>query len=371
MRSLSDYRYDLPPDRIAQTPASDRDASRLLVLNRKTGAIDHRQFRDLPDLLLPGDLLVVNNTQVVPARLTGWKETGGRAQVLILDYRGASQNSGPPVHRCLIKAAKRTRPGTRLWFDKAGEVLSGEVINASDGLYTIRFDCHGHFETILYKIGRMPLPPYIRRDDVSDPPCDDAAAYQTVYAAQKGAVAAPTAGLHFTTDLLDRLKAVGVEIAEITLHVGYGTFLPVRVKDIRDHKMHAETYAIPETTAQAVNQAKAKSRRIVAVGTTCVRTLEWAADDSGHIKAGSGECDLFIYPGYRFKAVDAIITNFHLPESTLLMLVSAFAGRERILAAYQEAIERGYRFYSYGDAMLISLQPKKDPTTSIPRKDVD
>jgi len=349
--SLSDYRYDLPPERIAQTPAPDRDASRLLTLDRETGAADHRRFRDLPDLLRPADLLVVNNTQVVPARLTGRKETGGRAEVLILDYTGKTNNGGPPVHRCLVKASKRARPGTRIRFD---DDLSGEVIGFRDGIHTVKFMCGGDFEAILYRIGRMPLPPYIRRDEAADPPCDDGTAYQTVYAARKGAVAAPTAGLHFTPDLLGRLKAAGVGIAEITLHVGYGTFLPVRVEDIRDHRMHAETYTIPEAAAESINRARAEARRIVAVGTTCVRTLEWAADKAGRIVAGSGDCDLFIYPGYRFKTVDAMITNFHLPESTLLMLVSAFAGRDRVLAAYREAIEHGYRFYSYGDAMFIA-----------------
>ncbi len=351
MYSLSDYRYDLPPDRIAQTPAPDRDGSRLLTLDRKTGSLDHRRFRNLPDLLRPTDLLVINNTQVVPARLTGRKETGGRAEVLILDYTGPARNGTPPVHRCLVKASKRARPGTRIRFDAD---LSGEVIGIGEGMHTVRFDCDGDFEASLYRIGRMPLPPYIRRDEAADPPCDDGTAYQTVYAARKGAVAAPTAGLHFTPELLDRLRTAGVGIAEITLHVGYGTFLPVRVGDIRDHRMHAEAYTIPETAADAVNRARSEGRRIVAVGTTCVRTLEWAADETGRIAAGSGDCDLFIYPGYRFKAVDAMITNFHLPESTLLMLVSAFAGRDRVLAAYREAIERGYRFYSYGDAMFIS-----------------
>jgi S-adenosylmethionine:tRNA ribosyltransferase-isomerase len=349
--SLSDYRYDLPPERIAQSPAPDRDASRLLILDRETGATGHRRFRDLPDLLRPTDLLVVNNTQVVPARLTGRKESGGRAEVLILDYTGAANNGGPPVHRCLVKASKRARPGSRIRFD---DDLEGEIIDFSDGIHTVRFACRGDFEKTLYRIGRMPLPPYIRRDEEADAPCDDGTAYQTVYAARKGAVAAPTAGLHFTPDLLERLKAAGVGIAEITLHVGYGTFLPVRVDDIREHRMHAETYTIPDAAADAVNRAKADNRRIVAVGTTCVRTLEWAADENGRIGSGSGECDLFIYPGYRFRAVDAMITNFHLPESTLLMLVSAFAGRDRVLAAYREAVERGYRFYSYGDAMLIS-----------------
>ncbi len=350
MHSLSDYRYELPPDRIAQTPAPDRDASRLMALDRTTGAMEHHRFRDLPNLLRPADLLVINNTQVVPARLSGRKETGGRVEVLILDYHGAAGDGGPPVHRCLIKAAKRPKPETRLRFD---EGLSGEVIDFKDGIHTVRFACDADFEAILYRIGRMPLPPYIRRHETADPPCDDGTAYQTVYAARKGAVAAPTAGLHFTPALLDRLKTAGIDVAQITLHVGYGTFLPVRVADIRGHRMHAETYAIPAAAADAVNRARSENRRVVAVGTTCVRTLEWAADEAGWIKAGSGDCDLFIYPGYRFKAVDAMITNFHLPESTLLMLVSAFAGRERILAAYQEAIDRGYRFYSYGDAMLV------------------
>ncbi len=353
MFSLKDYTYSLPEDRIAQKPADRRDRSRLLVLDRRSGGLSHRIFADLPDLLQPSDLLVVNNTRVIPGRLPGRKETGGKVEVLILS--GGNGRSGPAdgdvVRDCLVKASKRPRPGARFFFDGG---LSAEVIASNDHVHTLRFTCSEDFDRLLDRIGKMPLPPYILKSRSDEyPERNDRAAYQTVYAEQKGAVAAPTAGLHFTPELMDTLREIGITIAPITLHVGYGTFVPVRVSDIREHRMHAEWYSIPAETAARINRARSEGNRVIAVGTTSVRTLEYASDDGGRVAEGSGRCDLFIYPGYRFKAVDAVITNFHLPESTLLMLVSAFADRERVLNAYRAAVENGYRFYSYGDAMLI------------------
>ena len=352
MYRLEDYQYDLPEERIAQAPTRPRDRSKLLVLERQTGETAHRRFFDLPDLLSSGDLLVINNTEVIPARLFGKKETGGKAEVLILDYpeAGDGLNGGEAmVCRCLIRSAKRPRPGMTIKFDGP---FTGKVIEGKDGIYYIGFTFEGEFMDVLGRLGRIPLPPYIRRKSGIPAP-EDARAYQTVYARQKGAVAAPTAGLHFTPELLGCLTKRGILIAEITLHVGYGTFLPIRCVDIREHRMHAEGYTVSDETAAMVNSARSKGSRIVAVGTTCVRTLEFISDEKGRVTSGIGRCDLFIYPGYPFKIVDAVITNFHLPQSTLLMLVSAFAGRKRILDAYQEAIRLGYRFYSFGDAMLI------------------
>ena len=346
--SLQDYDYDLPEDLIAQNPAEQRDHSRLLVLNREDGSISHRYFYELPELLKPSDVLVINNTEVIPARLYGKKQSGGNVEILILNYGSTAQKESDRslICRCLLKASKRTKPGTKIFLD---EEMSAEVLSYHEGFCDLKFYCSKDFETLLYRIGKIPLPPYIRRDSNSD----DRQTYQTVYAEQKGAIAAPTAGLHFTQAILDKLKSEAILIVPITLHVGYGTFLPVRVSDIREHKMHAEYFSVSETSAHAINHAKQNGQRIIAVGTTCVRTLEYASDSDGRIRHGAGECDLFIYPGYRFKAADAMITNFHLPQSTLLMLVSAFAGREKILNAYQEAISAKYRFYSYGDAMLI------------------
>ena len=353
MFSLCDYNYDLPDDLIAQQPARERDQSKLLSLNRKTGGLSHHTFQDLYDLLFPTDVLVVNNTEVIPGRLFGKKNTGGRVELLILDFAGRRKNSiknGGTAFECLIKASKRPTPGTVLFFQKG---LTGEVVDFQDGIFVVKFFCEDDFENILYQIGQIPLPPYIKRGEHSDLACDDKTAYQTIYASQRGAVAAPTAGLHFSQKFLNKLKTKGIQIVEITLHIGYGTFLPVRTSDIRQHRMHSEWYRILKDTAEAINHAKARGSRIVAVGTTAVRTLEFAADSSGHLREGSGQCDLFIYPGYCFNVVDAMITNFHLPKSTLLMLVSAFAGRERVLNAYQEAVHKRYRFYSYGDGMLI------------------
>lgn len=350
MYSLIDYDYNLPKDLIAQQPVAGRDRSRLLLMDRENGGRTHHTFQDLTDLLLPSDVLVVNNTKVVPGRLFGKKASGGKVELLILDYAGKQKTDirKDTVYSCLIKASKRPRPGTALLFDRG---LSGEVLDFKDGKFTVHFDCDGRFEDLLDEIGHVPLPPYIQRDETA---FDDKVAYQTVYASRKGAVAAPTAGLHFSDTILEKLKNKGVQVVEITLHVGYGTFLPVRVSDIRQHHMHSEWFCISEKAAAAISNAKADGRRIVAVGTTSVRTLEFAADPSGRLEKRSGACDLFIFPGYHFKMVDAMITNFHLPKSTLLMLVSAFAGREPVLNAYKEAISKQYRFYSYGDAMLIA-----------------
>lgn len=352
MYSLDDYDFELPQDLIAQAPSTRRDDSRLLLVKRDTDALSHYHFRDLCDVLIPGDVLVINDTRVVPARLVGQKKTGGRVEVLILDYARAVENTrtaGVMSCECLVKTARRIQPGMMVYF---GGDVTAEIGDCRDGVFSVTFYYDGDFGGLLDEIGSVPLPPYIRRE-VNPGRTEDKAAYQTVYAAQKGAAAAPTAGLHFTRPLLDKVGTHGVTIATITLHVGYGTFRPVKVSDIREHRMHSEDFSIPEATAEAISRAKAEGRRVVAVGTTCVRTLEYASDDQGRIRPGRGVCDLFAYPGYRFKVVDAMITNFHLPRSTLIMLVAAFTGRERILAAYREAIDRGYRFFSYGDAMMI------------------
>jgi S-adenosylmethionine:tRNA ribosyltransferase-isomerase len=346
MYSLSAYDYHLPQELIAEKPLAQRDFSRLLLLNRNTDELSHDEFSRLPDLVSSNDILVVNNTKVIPGRLLGRKDTGGKVEVLILDYAGATKGHGEFISNCIIKASKTSKPGTLLHF---GEGLKAEVLDGQEGIYTLKFLYQGSFQDLLYKIGRVPLPPYIKRAQDAD----DRLSYQTVYASAKGAVAAPTAGFHFTEKLIKRIKAKGARVVSVTLHIGYGTFLPVRVSDIRDHRMRSERFTIPEVSADAINRAKAEGKRIVAVGTTSVRTLEFASDTNGKLAKGSGSCDLFIYPGYRFKVVDAMITNFHLPKSTLLMLVSAFAGRERILKAYAAAIKEKYRFYSYGDAMFI------------------
>ena len=352
MFSLENYNYKLPEKLIAQEPVTRRDRSKLLFMHKETGRLSHHRFYEICDLLVPSDILVINNTEVIPARLFGKKATGGKAEVLILDYPGERKNRtcGELVLRCLIKTSKRPKNGTALFFDQG---LQAKVVDYQEGIYKVKFSYKGDFESILYRIGNVPLPPYIKREG-NNFACDDRTCYQTVYALQKGAVAAPTAGLHFSKNLLRKIAEKGVRIVAVTLHVGYGTFLPVRVSDIRDHRIHSEWRSISKDTADIVNRAKTDGRRILAVGTTCVRALEYAADKSGNVFHGSGSCDLFIYPGYGFKVVDAMITNFHLPQSTLLMLVSAFAGRENILKSYQEAIQNRYRFFSYGDAMLIA-----------------
>jgi S-adenosylmethionine:tRNA ribosyltransferase-isomerase len=352
MYLLDDYHYTLPEALIAQHPAPQRENSRLLTLERRSGTISHHRFIDICEYLYPGDVLVVNNTAVVPARLTGQKKTGGKVELLIIDYAGSGEGKNPLGKRtcqCLLKAAKRPRPGALIDFD---DTLAAEVIGFHEGIFTVEFSFEGEFEPLLYRLGKVPLPHYIKRPGNTGG-MDDIGNYQTVYASEKGAAAAPTAGLHFTHALLEKIKHQGIRIAPITLHVGYGTFVPVRVSDIRDHRMHSETYIISPASAETINQVKTEGGRVVAVGTTSVRTLEYAADNRGQICPGRGQSNLFIYPGYQFTVVDAMITNFHLPQSTLLMLVSAFAGRENVLAAYNEAVRQQYRFFSYGDAMFI------------------
>ncbi|MFH1102275.1 MAG: tRNA preQ1(34) S-adenosylmethionine ribosyltransferase-isomerase QueA [Pseudomonadota bacterium] len=352
MFSIHQYEYDLPDELIAQEPVRNRDQSRLLRFNRREKTVSHHRFRSLEDLLTPTDLLVINNTEVIPARMVGKKETGGRAEVLLLDFpKGLNKENkeGDVTCECLVKTSKRPKSGSVILFDGG---LKGEILEGQEGIYYIRFSCEGGFMNGLYRAGSIPLPPYVRRESGMPTP-EDAISYQTVYASQKGAVAAPTAGLHFSKELLKNLKSKGVRLTEITLHVGYGTFLPVRVMDIREHRIHPEWYSISEDAAKQINDGKQNLCRIVAVGTTCVRALEFASNNKGVVKPGTGLCNLFIFPGFRFKTIDAMITNFHLPKSTLLMLVSAFAGREEILSVYEEAIRNRYRFYSYGDAMLI------------------
>lgn len=337
----SDFDYDLPQSLIAQRPIEPRDASRLLVLDRRDGSIQHRAFRDLPHFLEPGDLLIVNDSRVLPARLFGVKEgTGGSVELLLLERKSLD------TWEVLARPARRLREGARISFGDG--LLRAEVVEATpSGGRVVTFRWEGVFEEILRQLGVMPLPPYIKER------LDNPERYQTIYSREEGSKAAPTAGLHFTQELLDEVKAKGIEIASVTLHVGLGTFRPVTVDDVEDHEMHAEYYRVPEETALAVSRAKARGSRCIAVGTTAVRALESAVDQEGRLLAKAGWTDIFIYPGHRFGVVDALVTNFHLPRSTLLMLVSAFAGREQVLAAYREAVARGYRFFSFGDAMLI------------------
>ncbi|WP_028325444.1 tRNA preQ1(34) S-adenosylmethionine ribosyltransferase-isomerase QueA [Desulfatirhabdium butyrativorans] len=353
MYCIDDYDYVLPQERIAQEPCGKRDFSRLLRVDRKTGKTSHHRFYELSRLLRSDDVLVINDTAVIPARLFGKKSTGGRVEVLLLDYAGSIAGKADATSAecaCLIRSAKPCRENARIDFDSG---LTARVISCNGETYHLALSADEPIGRVLDRIGIIPLPPYIRRSEPGGTGTNDAIRYQTVYARNKGAVAAPTAGLHFTPELLLQLGGLGISIVPITLHVGYGTFVPVRVMDIRDHAMHSETFHLPQHAADTINAARRQGRRIVAVGTTVVRTLEYCSDESGMLQAKTGNCDLFIYPGYRFKIVDAMITNFHLPKSTLLMLVSAFADRGAILNAYAEAIREGYRFYSYGDAMLI------------------
>jgi S-adenosylmethionine:tRNA ribosyltransferase-isomerase len=333
-----DFDYELPPDRIAQHPAP-RGASRLLVLDRE-GPERHRSVSDLPELLRPGDLLVLNDTRVIPARLFGRRSGGGQIEILL------TGKTGDREWDALIKPGRRARPGTVIAL---GENLTAEVIEKEEaGRHRLRFS--EPIEPHLERLGHMPLPPYIQREDEAE----DRERYQTVWAKSPGAIAAPTAGLHFSQEILDRLAAAGIEIAKVTLHVGLGTFKPVSAERIEDHRMESERWEVGEATAEAIRRTRTQGGRIVAVGTTVVRTLESAAlAGEGEVRAGHGATELFITPGFHFRAVDVLLTNFHLPKSTLLMLVSAFAGRERVLAAYEEAIREEYRFYSYGDAMLV------------------
>jgi S-adenosylmethionine:tRNA ribosyltransferase-isomerase len=336
---LSDFDYDLPESLIAQEPCSTRDRSRLMVLGRGTSNIEHRIFSDLESHLVPGDLLVLNNTKVFPCRLPARKPGGGRAEIFLLSEQG------PNHWRALVKGGGAARRRLSVTAD-----IEAELINEGpDGAWSIRFHGASNIRELLPSIGKTPLPPYIKRE----PSGTDRERYQTVYAAREGAVAAPTAGLHFTPELLERLEARGVEFASVTLHVGPGTFQPVRADLIADHRMPPERYEVSSDAAGAVNRARTEGRRIIAVGTTSVRTIETAASGKGTVVPGEGASGLFIYPGYRFKVTDGIVTNFHLPKSTLLMLVSAFEGRDRILSAYRTAVAEKYRFYSYGDAMLI------------------
>ncbi len=342
---LTDFDYELPEELIAQTPAAQRDGSRLMCLDRRAQSIESRQFIDISDYFRAGDVLVVNDTRVIPARLLGRKETGGKVEVFLV--RQVDGEAGAEEWLCLTKSSRPLRDGTAVLFS---DNFSAEILEAVESPYRrVRFHCQGDFMAQVEAVGHLPLPPYIRRDDSSV----DRSRYQTVFAREKGAVAAPTAGLHFTADGLQELRDRGVSIVNLTLHVGLGTFLPVRVDDIERHKMHAELYSVPAGTAMAVNLARAEGRRIFALGTTSARALETAVDPAGRLIAGCGESEIFIYPGYRFKIVDALITNFHLPKSTLLMLVSAFAGRDFILSAYRRAVVERYRFFSYGDCMLI------------------
>lgn len=346
---LEDYDYDLPEHLVAQTPAAVRDRCALMVLHRPSGRVEHRRFRDLPMYLRTGDVLVLNDTRVVPARLVGVKETGGRAEVLVLDPYKPPEEGKQVGYRCLVKASKPAKEGTRLILE--GDVTATVVKRLEDGQAVLVFDADELLPVLEHK-GRVPLPPYIRREPVRERK-EDRSDYQTVYAQEPGAVAAPTAGLHFTRKLLEALERMGVQPVRITLHVGFGTFAPVRTEDIREHVMHSEVVRVSDEAARTIRDAKREGRRVIAVGTTVVRTLEWAACRFGEIAAVSGLCDHYIYPGYAFRVVDAMITNFHLPRTSLLLLVSAFAGREKILAAYREAVRNEYRFFSYGDAMLI------------------
>ena len=336
----SDFYYDLPEELIAQTPLQQRDASRLMQLDRKTGQVTHRTFRDVIDLLNPGDCLVMNNSRVLPARLLGTRPTGGAVEVLLL------RDLGDNRWECLTKPGRKTPAGTELSF--GGGLLRARVVDAlEDGNKIIQFQYEGIFLELLEQLGQMPLPPYIKQT------LADQERYQTVYSKELGSAAAPTAGLHFTEEMLRAIEQKGVRIAFVTLHVGLGTFRPVKVDDVTNHHMHSEYCVIPDEAAQRINQTRQNGGRVICVGTTSCRTLESFAKEDGSVEPCSGWIDIFIYPGYHFKAMDGLITNFHLPESTLLMLISAFAGKEAVLAAYEEAIRERYRFFSFGDAMII------------------
>ena len=350
----SDFYFDLPEELIAQDPLEDRSSSRLLVLDKNTGNVEHHGFKDVLEYLHEGDCLVINNTKVIPARLMGEREgTGASIEVLLLKRH---END---VWETLVKPGKKARPGNRILFgcknnedgtvDESSAILVGEVMDiVEEGNRLIKFQYEGIFEEILDQLGQMPLPPYITHR------LEDKNRYQTVYAKHNGSAAAPTAGLHFTPELLEIIKAKGVKVAEVTLHVGLGTFRPVKVENILDHHMHSEFYMVEEEQAAMINETKKNGGRVICVGTTSCRTIESATGEDGVLKAGSGWTEIFIYPGYKFKILDALITNFHLPESTLLMLISALAGRDNVMAAYEEAVKERYRFFSFGDAMFIS-----------------
>ena len=339
---LSDFYYDLPQELIAQDPLLKRDNSRLMVLNREEGTIEHKHFYDVISYLKEGDCLVINDTKVIPARLIGEKEgTGAAIEVLLL------KRLDDCTWETLVKPGKKARVGARIIF--GGGKLVGEVIDiVEEGNRIVRFEYEGIFEEILDELGQMPLPPYITHK------LEDKNRYQTVYAEHEGSAAAPTAGLHFTKELLEEIKGKGIKIAHVTLHVGLGTFRPVKEDNVLEHHMHSEFYQISKEAADTINETKANGGRVICVGTTSCRTIESAADEDGRLHACSGNTEIFIYPGYQFKVLDGLITNFHLPESTLIMLVSALAGREHVLAAYEEAVKEKYRFFSFGDAMFIS-----------------
>lgn len=338
---VKDFYYDLPQELIAQNPLEDRSSSRLMVLDKITGEVEHRHFKDITEYLRPGDCLVINNTKVIPARLYGVKEgTEAKIEILLLKRK---END---IWETLVKPGKKCKIGTKIVFGEG--ILTGEVVDiVEEGNRLIQFHYEGIFEEILDRLGQMPLPPYITHQ------LQDKNRYQTVYAKYDGSAAAPTAGLHFTPELLQQVRDMGVEIAEVTLHVGLGTFRPVKETDVLKHHMHSEFYKIEQSEADKINKAKKEGHRVIAVGTTSTRTLESAADENGFLTEKSGWTEIFIYPGYQFKVIDALITNFHLPESTLVMLVSALAGREHVLAAYETAVEEKYRFFSFGDAMFI------------------
>ena len=338
---VKDFYYDLPQELIAQDPLEDRSSSRLMVLDKITGEVEHRHFKDITEYLRPGDCLVINNTKVIPARLYGVKE-GTKAKIEILLLKRKEND----IWETLVKPGKKCKIGTKIVFGEG--ILTGEVVDiVEEGNRLIQFHYEGIFEEILDRLGQMPLPPYITHQ------LQDKNRYQTVYAKYDGSAAAPTAGLHFTPELLQQVRDMGVEIAEVTLHVGLGTFRPVKETDVLKHHMHSEFYKIEQSEADKINKAKKEGHRVIAVGTTSTRTLESAADENGFLTEKSGWTEIFIYPGYQFKVIDALITNFHLPESTLVMLVSALAGREHVLAAYETAVEEKYRFFSFGDAMFI------------------
>ena len=354
----SDFYYDLPEELIAQDPLSDRSASRLMVLDRQANTISHRIFSEITDFLRPGDCLVRNNTRVIPARLLGWKvkpgadpsEPRAHVEIFLLKRREGD------VWETLVRPGKKLREGAAVEFGVMGPTpspdekapLTGEIVEVlPDGNRLVKFAYEGIFEEVLDRLGQTPLPPYIHHE------LKDRNRYQTVYAKYEGSAAGPTAGLHFTEELFDRVRAMGVGVAEVTLHVGLGTFRPVKVEDVTEHKMHSEWYRILPEEAEKINRARENGGRIICVGTTSCRTVESAADEEGILHPGEGDTDIFIYPGYRFRITDALITNFHLPESTLLMLVSALAGKDAVMEAYEEAVKERYRFFSFGDAMLI------------------
>lgn len=338
---VEDFNFDLPEELIAQYPLEKRDSSRLLVLDKKTGEINHKHFGDLPDFLKKGDVLVLNDTRVIPARLLGVKEdTEGKIEFLLLNRKKLD------TYECLAKPGKRARKGAKFTFGEG--LLKAEVLDVlENGNRIVKFSYEGVFEEILDRLGEMPLPPYIKEK------LEDRERYQTVYSREEGSAAAPTAGLHFTKELLDKLQSMGVETAFLTLHVGLGTFRPVKVESVENHDMHEEFYSLDAKNAEIINTAKNEGRRIISVGTTSTRTLETIADEKGFVREASGYTKIFIYPGYQFKCVDCLITNFHLPESTLIMLVSALAGQENVMNAYRTAVKEKYRFFSFGDSMLI------------------